>query len=469
MLLPEPGSYRDRDGCVFYDEGGRVLRGLSTAAWQQWQTLESSGCFRQLMTEGRVVQTQRHLDIPANETRWAGVLCHERIPFISYPFEWSFGMLKDAALLHLELLTRTLGENLTLKDGTAYNVQFRGVQPVFIDVASFETLVPDRPWSGYRQFCQTLLFPLMLQAYKRVPFHPWLRGRLDGITPQECWNLMSFRDLFRRGVRNHVWLHAWLQSSRAVEESQPSSTMSQMGFRKEMLAANFQNLTHVVHGLEWAEAKSTWSDYDQHNSYSSEDRLSKEAFVRRCVASSARPWKLAWDIGCNTGTFSRIAAENATQVVSMDADHLCIERLYQSLKSEPQRTGEAILPLVSNLADQVAGLGWRGRERSSLLQRGQPDLVLSLALIHHLVIACGIPLTDLLEWLADLRSHLIIEFVAPEDVMASRLLSRRGGPCPDYTRTNFEQELARLFEVTGTLSLCEGTRTLYFARSRAMR
>ena len=203
---------------------------------------------------------------------------------------------------------------------------------------------------------------------------------------------MSFRDLWRRGVRSHVWLHAWLQSSQSIEKSHVPGQLGQMGFRKEMLAANFQNLTKTVSRLEWAEAQSNWSEYDQHHSYSVEDRLAKEAFVRRCVAT--RVWTLAWDIGCNTGTFSRIAAENSNQVVALDADHLCIERLYQSLKSEPNRTGGAILPLVSNIADQAAGLGWRGKERSSLLDRGRPDLVLSLALIHHLVIGCVIPLTD---------------------------------------------------------------------------
>ena len=467
MLSPEPGSFRDRDGRVFYDDHGRVLRGLSANAWRQWQTLQKSIGFSRFMAEGRVIGTEPFNDIRVDDTAWAGVLLHERIPFVSYPFEWSFGMLKDAALLHLNLLTEGLAENLTLKDGTAYNVQFRGARPVFIDVASFESLVADRPWSGYRQFCQTMLYPLILQAYKNGPFHPWLRGRLDGITPQECWNLMSFRDFFRRGVRSHVWLHAWLQGSKSIEQNHTAQSLGQSGFQKEMLAANFQNLTRVISGLEWADARSNWSDYDQNHSYTAEDRQHKEAFVRRCVATQA--WTLSWDIGCNTGTFSRIAAENSQQVVALDADHLCIERLYQSLKSEPLRQGGEILPLVSNLADQVAGLGWRGRERSSLTQRGQPDLVLSLALIHHLVIGCGIPLAEWLEWLADLRSHLVIEFVTPEDPMASQLLRRRSGDCPDYTVANFESELHRLFEVTDSLPLSSGTRTLYFAHSRVSR
>ena len=467
MFRLEPGSYRDRDARVFYDASGNVLRGLSARSCQQWQILEVANCFQRFMDDGRVIRTERFATPPDDDQGWAGILKHERIPFVSYPFEWSFGMLKDAALLHLELLTEALEENLTLKDGTAYNVQFRGVQPTFIDVASFESLAPDRPWSGYRQFCQTMLYPLMFQAYKNVSFHPWLRGRLDGITPQECWNLMSFRDFFRRGVRTHVWLHAWLQSSRSIEENHTSMSLSQSGFQKDMLAANFRNLTRVVSRLEWAASRSNWSDYDQNHSYTALDRQLKEAFVQKCVAS--RQWMLAWDIGCNTGTFSRIAAENCLQVVALDADHLSVEQLYQSLRSEPQRRGGQILPLVSNLADQIGGLGWRGRERSSLLERGQPDLVLSLALIHHLVIGCGIPLTDFLEWLAELRSHLVIEFVAPEDPMASRLLSRRGGECPDYTRTHFENEFRRLFEVIETLSLSSGTRTLYFARSRARR
>ncbi len=285
------------------------------------------------------------------ESPWAGVLRHETVPFISYPFEWSFGMLQDAARLHLELLEHALAEDISLKDGTAYNVQWFGTCPVFIDVASFERHIPGQPWAGYRQFCQTFLYPLILQAYKNIPFQPWLRGCLEGITPQQCWNLMSFRDFFRRGVPSHVWLHAKLQSSRTVEGVDNTRALSDSGFSKELILANVAGLKKLIGGLRWKAPPSVWSEYTAANGYSEADRQAKEAFVRRAVHSQR--WRLVWDIGCNTGTYSRIASENAELVVAMDADYLAVERLFQSLKATPPVGGAQILPLVNNLVDRV--------------------------------------------------------------------------------------------------------------------
>jgi hypothetical protein len=460
MLSFAPGSYRDRDARVFTDSQGEIWRGLSQKSLDVWTRFESRPLARDLKASGRLVGTAVSTPTEVPEGPWAGYLRHERIPLVTYPFEWPFSMLKQAARLHLQLLQELLAEDFTLKDGTAYNVQFRGVDPVFIDVASIDDLDATRPWAGYRQFCQTQLLPLMLQAYKDVPFHPWLRGRLDGITPSECSRLMSFRDLFRRGVWSHVKLHGWLESSsQGSSGSQPTP-----GFNREMLAANFCNLARVVEGLEWKAARSEWSEYEGTHTYSPSDRQQKELFVRQNVARQHR--SLVWDLGCNTGTFSRIAAEHADLVVAMDADHLSVERLFRSLQSEPSNVRQRVLPLVWNVADQIGGLGWRGHERTSLVERGRPDLILCLALIHHWVISCGIPLTEVLEWLAGLGAELIIEFVDPSDSMAAALLNRRQGSCPDYTRDHFDREMRRLFEVRSTLSVCGGQRVLVQAVPR---
>ena len=416
------------------------------------------------MNDGQVVATSSETPTELPDGDWAGYLHHERIPLVTYPFEWPYSMLKQAARLHLRLLEELLPENFTLKDGTAYNVQFRGVEPVFIDVTSIEELDSGRPWAGYRQFCQTMLFPLMLQAYKGVPFHPWLRGRLDGITPTECSRLMSFRDLFRRGVWSHVKLHSWLDSSTQTANSpSPKSPV----FNREMLAANFRNLTRLIEGLEWKAARSEWSEYEGTHTYSTEDRQKKEQFVRQHLSQHHR--SQVWDLGCNTGTFSRIAADHADLVVAMDADHLSVERLFRSLQAEPLSLRRRIIPLVWNVADQIGGLGWQGRERTALTERGRPDLVLCLALVHHWVISCGIPLIEVLEWLASLEAELVIEFVDPTDAMAASLLQRRQGGCPDYCREDFQREIQRLFEVRETLTLCGGQRTLFLATPRIVR
>lgn len=464
----EPGSYRDRDGRVFYDASGGVCRALSAAAWDEWNAVRDTKFFRQAIADKRVVFTQEHpnrllaTDAPAGE--WAGVLEHESIPFVSYPYEWSFGMLQDAALLHLDLLAASLEEDVILKDGTAYNIQWIGAKPVFIDIASFERLPSGRAWAGYRQFCQTFLYPLMLQSYKNVPFQPWLRGALDGISPQECRNLMSFRDLFRRGVASHVYLHAWLQSRQAIDQTDTPRALSSAGFHKDLILSNVRGLRKVVSRLRWSPRASHWSDYSDSNSYSEVARRSKNDFIRAAIHS--RPWGLVWDIGCNTGTYARIAAENSRQVVAMDADHLAVETLYQQLKSNPVKQGGTILPLVNNLVDPSVGLGWRGVERKDLADRGRPELTLCLALVHHLVIGHGVPLGELLGWFAELRTSLIIEFITKQDPMVQKLLRGRNDNYADYELDVFERMLNELFDVVRSERLQSGTRVLYFAKTR---
>src|SRR5919109_1031905 len=206
----EPGSFRDPESRVFY-AGDKVYRALSREGLEDFEALRSSG----LLADERIVATER-LDgavevpgLPAKET--AGVLSHELIPFVSYPYEWTFSMLKDAALVQLELLLAALGEDLVLKDSSPYNVQFKGGRAVFIDIGAFERLRAGEPWVGYRQFCMLYLYPLLLQAVKDVGFQPWLRGSIDGITPAEMRRLMSFRYRFRRGLTTNVFLHARLE------------------------------------------------------------------------------------------------------------------------------------------------------------------------------------------------------------------------------------------------------------------
>ena len=288
----EPGSYRDRDGRVFYDQLGGVFRALSARALTEWELLRQADFFSRAVESGDVVRSEK---LSASEAArldclddWAGALRHDVIPFVSYPFEWSFGMLQDAALLHLDLLAAALEEDFTLKDGTAYNIQWRGARPVFVDVVSFERHLAGQPWAGYRQFCQTFLFPLMLQAYKNVPFQPWLRGRLDGISPEECWSVMSFRDFFRRGVPSHVFLHAWLQSHQTVRKTDNSTALAAAGFSKDLIRANVRNLKRLVGGLRWTSAPSTWSNYANANSYSATENQQKVKFV--CDAVQSKRW-----------------------------------------------------------------------------------------------------------------------------------------------------------------------------------
>ena len=393
----------------------------------------------------------------------AGVLRHEAIPFVSYPYEWPWGMLRDAALLQLELLAAALGEGMILKDSSPYNVQWRGARPVFVDVGSFEELPEGEPWVGYRQFCMLYLYPLLFQAYRDVPFHPWLRGAIDGITPDQCASLLGGGDLRRPGVFTHVRMHARLESRHADRAGEVRDELQAAGFKRELIEANVRGLQKLIGKLAWEPASTVWTEYGHDNSYSDEDGERKRAFVREVVAGGA--FQLCWDLGCNDATYSRIALEGAGHVVAVDGDQGLVELVYRRLRDEGETR---ILPLTMNLADPSPNLGWRGLERRGLVERGRPDLVLCLALVHHIAISAGVPVGEWVEWLAGLGATLVIEFPTREDPMVRRLLAgRRPGANPDYELGHFEASLERAFVVDRRERLGSGTRVLFLARPRA--
>jgi ribosomal protein L11 methylase PrmA len=391
------------------------------------------------------------------------VLRHERIPFVSYPYEWSFSMLKDAALLQLELLQMALEHRLILKDATPYNVQYVGARPVFIDVGSFERLHEEELWVGYRQFCMLYLFPLLLQAHKGADLQPLLRGSLDGIQPGQMRALISLRDRFRRGYLTHVVLQARLER-KAATPGGPGITaaLKRPGLGTQLIGTNVRKMRRLVNRLDWNPTSGTWLGYATQNTYSEEDSARKDGFVR-AVCADRRP-RLVWDLGCNNGRHARIAAEYAECIVALDADPGPVEVLYRSLRDEGRSD---ILPLTMNLTDPSPGLGWRGRERKSLLDRGQPDLVLALALVHHLAIGGNVPLTEVVDWLAEMGAAVVVEFPTRADPMVQALLARKPRtPHVDYDRASFERGLAAAFDVRRTEELASGTRVLYFATPR---
>jgi len=461
----EPGSFRDPDSRVV-EADGAVLRLLSEQGLRDWSALEASDVYRRAAAEGKLVGTELvedGIDLPDGLFDGsAAVLVHEVVPFVSYSYEWTFGMLKDAALLQLELLRSALDEDLILKDSSPYNVQWRGSQPIFIDIGSFEPLRMGEPWVGYRQFCMLFLYPLLLQAYKDMPFQPWLRGRLDGIEPQECRNLMSFRDVFRAGTLGHVFLLARLERRNAESDRNVKQELRQAGFKKELIVANVKRLERLVSRLDWRPGTSAWSGYGALGHYTDADSEQKADFVRRVVAE--RNWQLAWDLGCSDGRYSRLAAERARYVVAMDSDAVVIDRLYRSLQDEG---GSSILPLLVDVVDPPPALGWRGGERRPLSDRGAPALTLCLAFIHHVAIGGNVPVREFLAWLRSLESVLVIEFPTRDDPLVQRLLARkREGTHPDYERGYFERCLAELFDVDSAEELSSGTRVLYVARPK---
>ena len=457
----EVGSFRDPDSRVFLDDDA-VYRVLSPDGWEDWIALAATPLLEELIEQGRLIATEEAEleelpDLTAGPA--VGALRHEKVPFVSYPYEWPFSMLKDAALLQLDLGRRALEHDLTLKDASAYNVQFRGARPVFVDVGSFERLNEGEPWAGYRQFCMLFLYPLMLQAYRGMPYHALLRGALDGIEPSHARALLPAR---RRGVLTHVILHARLEARYAdAGGREVKRELKRAGFGKALLDANLRKLEKLVRRLEFKPGRTAWTEYGRTNTYTGDEAARKAEFVRQ--AAARRPGGLVWDLGCNDGTYSRVAAEHAATVVAVDADHATVDGLSRALRDEGRTD---ILPLVMSVTDPSPDLGWRGLERARPERRGTPDLVLALALVHHVVITGNVPVREFVGWLRSLDAALVIEFPERDDPMVQKLLSGKTEKAnPDYERETFERALGEWFEVERTERLA--SRTLYEARPRA--
>ena len=459
----EPGSFRDPDTRVFVHDG-TVFRCLSARALADWTRLEATRFFARFTERGHLIPTRRVDDrsgLPDLGPEWAAVLEHQRLPVVSYPYEWSFGMLKDAALLQLDLTLAAIDEEMTLKDATPFNVQWIGSRPTFIDLGSFTAYEPGDPWAGYRQFCETFLYPLFLQAYRNVPFQPWLRGRLDGITAEECRSWLSARDYLRPGVLTHVLLQAKAQARYEKADRDVKAELRAAGFGAALIRNNLIRLRRTVARLGWTPERSTWSSYERTQPYTPADLERKTGFVQRVL--STRRWSRVWDIGCNTGAYSRLAAEHAEYVLALDSDHLVVDRLYAALKAENQAT---ILPLVADVADPSPGLGWRGMERRPLTDRDAPDLILCLALMHHVVIGRNVPLADFVEWLAGFDAEIVIEVVDRGDPMVEGLLRHRRDQAIEYSAAAAAALLEKHFDVVMRDREQNGTRTLYHCRPK---
>lgn len=442
-----------------YVDDDRVVRGLSEEAAAELRQITAMDWYRRAVAGGAIIDSTWLDEAPFEGEGWAAYVEHPRLPFVSYPYEWSFEMLRDAAKLQIELLRVGIDEGVMAKDASPYNVQFVGALPVFIDVGSFELQREGEPWYGYRQFCQLFLYPLMFQAYKDLPYHPWLRGAIDGITPDEARRVLSGRKRGRRGVLTHVELHARAQDRFADSDQDVKRDLARAGFQQSLIKANLDKLAALLDRLEWRRSWSEWSGYSERSHYAAPELEHKAAFVRDVTSASRRA--LVWDVGCNDGYFSRIAAEHASCVVALDADHLVVDQLYRTLRRERERR---ILPLVMNLADPSPGIGWRGRERLPFHDRGRPDLVLALAVVHHLALTNNVPLPDLVDLFADVTPELVVEFPTPDDPMVQRLLrGKREGIHADYRLDRFEAALGRRFAVRRRDELEGGTRVLYHA------
>jgi hypothetical protein len=477
---PLAASFRDPSGSLV-SFNGRILRSVNSSGAADLRAFLDSRAGGKLVDSGQVVRTTALRDDsvrdllaqPEFRAVYEGsgaemVVEHERIPFPSYPYEWPPEMLHAAAALTLDIALELLPESLGVKDGTPYNVLYRGPEPVFIDVLSFEKRDPDDPtWLPYAQFVRTFLLPLLASKYFGMPLEQIFSTRRDGLEPEEVYRWLKFTQKLRPPFLGLVSMPAWLSSRHDQDDStiyrkRSAGNPEKARFILEML---LKRSRRTLDGLARAAGRSSvWSTYMAfNNNYSAGHFEAKQAFVGS-VMKEFTPRRVL-DVGCNTGHFSAIAARAGASVVAIDYDPVVTGEVWRAARNECLN----ILPLVVNLTRPSPGMGWRNRECPAFLDRarGSFDLVLMLAVIHHMLVTERVPLPEIIDLAAELStSWTVIEFIGPEDSMFRRLVRGREELHKDLTAAHFEAVCGRRFDVVRCQHLEGTSRWLYLLKNK---
>lgn len=448
----DQGSFRDPRGRIFYRDG-EVLRHIAASAASDFDLYMESGLGPALVERGWAVSSEEVSDAPAADGD--RIVRHSRIPFISYPYEWSFSLLKAAALHHIDTHLLALDHGMTLSDGSAYNIQFDGVQPVFIDILSFIRYTDGDHWKGHQQFCDHFLHPLLLASGTGVPFQSRLRGDTEGIGASELLRLLPLWRKYSPRTLFNILLPERLSSAGGKKNARPASYRP---LPKSGLVFLLRHLRKWIEGLGVDFGKTTWSDYySASNNYDDRETEQKRAVVAE-FCRTCRP-RMLWDIGCNTGTYSEIAlSSGAGHVIGFDFDTAALEAAHHRAKEKSL----AFTPLFQDSANPSPAQGWSGAERRSLGERRNADAILALALEHHLAIGRNVPLAMVVDWLIGLAPTGLIEFIPKGDSNLDLLLRNREDIFADYTEANFHALISERARVVRKDVVSGSGRTLFW-------
>lgn len=456
----DPASFRDPSGFVF-SSGGTLYRQVQLSYRGEYDRLMQSGLYSALVEQELLIPHEEEQGASAAAPNGYRILRPERLPFVSYPYEWCFSQLRDAALATLTIQSEALKRGMSLKDATAYNIQFRAGKPVLIDTLSFEVYEEGQTWPAYRQFCEHFLAPLALLSKTDVRLQHLLRTYLDGIPLDLARRLLPGSTRFDAGLLTHIHIHGAAQKrfeGMSVTRTEQSRSMS----RNAMLGL-MDSLNSAIRKLQWKPAGTEWADYYKSTNYSDKAMESKRRIVSEMLdKTSPRPGSL-WDLGANAGEFSRVAAGKCENVIAWDVDPAAVEINYL----ECSKAGVTnVLPLVQDLTNPSPEIGWELAERKSFVSRGPADALLALALVHHLAIGNNVPLGRIAQFFRRLGVWLIVEFVPKSDSQTQRLLAAKRDVFSDYNQARFESEFSSCFEIAHKAAVDESERTLYLMRGQ---
>jgi len=442
-----PGSFRDPSGFIFFKEG-ILCRQINMVAKKNYDQLMSSGLYHELIKNGWLI---RHEDAGTPEDGYK-IINPEVINFISYPYEWCFSQFKDAALLTLKIQKKAIEFGMSLKDASAYNIQFKNGRPILIDTLSFEKYEEGKPWVAYKQFCQHFFAPLALMVYKDVRLSQLLRIYIEGIPLDLASSLLPAKTRFKASLLSHIHIHSKAQSFFSGKKTAGQNyKMSKWG-----MLSLLDNLESSIKSMNWKTKGTEWAEYYKFTNYSAPALSEKEKIVEDMLIQAGP--KTVWDLGANTGLFSRLASRKGMATLSLDFDPVAVEKNYQEVRLREEKD---ILPLLLDLTNPSSAMGWANEERMAFLSRGPADLVMALALIHHLCISNNLPFKHVAQFFSKICSSLIIEFIPKSDSQVKKLLKTREDIFENYNENFFETEFSKLFEIKKKKKLTDSERMLY--------
>lgn len=448
-------SFRDPDGFLF-SEGNVLYRQVNLAYQNHYDCLMNSGLFQELGKKGLLilhteVDTKRRFSQDAYK-----IIRPEFVPFISYPYEWCFDQLKDAALATLQIQKYALDFGMILKDASAYNIQFFHGEPKLIDTLSFEIYREGFPWVAYRQFCQHFLVPLALMSYRDVRLLQLMRVYIDGIPLDLANSLLPFRAFLHPSIWAHIRFHASLQRRHAVlrREQRPTPFLGKRG-----LLALIDNLESLIASLRWKPKGTEWAEYYSSTNYSDQAFDSKRKIIEGFLAA-VHPDQV-WDMGGNTGVFSRIASDKGIETICFDVDPVAVEKNYIHVRTKQEKH---MLPLVLDFANPSSAIGWAHQERNSLAERGPAGVVFALALVHHLMITNNLSFLNIAKFFSEIGKWLIVEFIPRDDSNVQRMLQKNMRTLPGYDREDFEFACKKYFLIKQAKPISGSKRIMYLMK-----
>lgn len=454
-----PGSFRDPSGFIFQREGV-IYRQIQKSYAEKYERLIKSSLYDELVKQ-KLMIPHEEVDIPNADDECYCIIKPQQLKFISYPYEWSMSQLKDAALTTLAIQALALEYGMSLKDASAYNIQFVDGQPMLIDTLSFDIYNENQPWIAYGQFCRHFLAPLAMMQYVSLKSGTLLRLNIDGIPLDIAAKTLPFKTRFIPMLLMHIIIHSRFQKKYENTSGSEAETIHKQHFPLNAMKNLIQSLQNGIRKMTFPSQKLEWTDYYDVNNYTETAFKEKEHLVEEYISETS-PDTL-WDLGANDGHFSFHTSRRGVTTIAIDSDPSVIERCYVKAKNEDNKY---LHPLLIDLTNPSPALGWAHEERLSLMERGPAGTVMALALIHHLAIGNNLPFADIASFLAECGRFLIIEFVPKSDSQVRRMLSTREDVFAHYSIEDFEESFSRFFTIKKKSNISESERTIYLMEKK---